>query len=113
MNTLRRNKQTLYHCKRENKDGITQYKEPILKRVNYQPISSEESLESIGEVYSMYLRVKCIKSEGIDFNSGDKCYVYVDKPETHDLLCDTADYIVDSKPIHMLNSSEIILRRLI
>lgn len=112
MNTLKRNKQILYHCKRYPENGVAKFSIPVSKNLNYQPTNSVEDITSIGETYYMYLRIKCNASEAKDFKAGDRCYIYVSKPETHDVLCKTADYVVDEMPLITLNVGEVKLKRL-
>lgn len=112
MNTLKRNKQSIYHCKRFSENGITKFEKPIIKYLNYQPTNSTEDISSIGENYFMYLRILCTIEEAKDFNTGDRCYVYKSKPTTYDVLAKGADFVVDSIPIKTLNGAEIKLKRL-
>jgi len=113
LNTLKRNKSVLYHSKRINDNGIIKFEIPKEKHLNYQPTNSSEDISAIGENYFMYLRIICNKEEALLFNTGDRCYVYKDKPLVHDdLLCSGADYVVDGIPLITLNSGEIKLKRL-
>lgn len=107
---LKRNKTKFYLCKKI--PNSTKFEKPIPCNLNYQPTNSVGERLTLGEDYSMYLKIKCTKQEASNFKNGDKCYVYVLPPEKHDELCNTADYVVDGNPADTLNQSEIKLRKL-
>lgn len=107
---LKRNKTIFYLCKKI--PNSTKFEKPIPCNLNYQPTNSVGERLTLGEDYSMYLKIKCTKQEASNFKNGDKCYVYVLPPEEHDELCNTADYVVDGNPANTLNQSEIKLRKL-
>lgn len=107
---LKRNKRGLYLCNKI--PNTTQFDNPIHYNLNYQPTNSVGERITLGEDYAMYLKIKCTPNEAIDFNNGDKCYVYKKPPTIHDPLCKDADYIVDGDPISTINQSEIKLRKL-
>lgn len=107
---LKRNKRPFYLCKKIS--GSTKFEKPILCNLNYEPTNSVGERLTLGEDYSMYLKIKCTKQEASIFKNGDKCYIYVLPPEEHDGLCNTADYVVDGNPANTLNQSEIKLRKL-
>lgn len=107
---LKRNKRPFYLCKKIS--GSTKFEKPILCNLNYEPTNSVGERLTLGEDYSMYLKIKCTKKEASNFKNGDKCYIYVLPPEVHDELCNTADYVVDGNPANTLNQSEIKLRKL-
>ena len=112
MITLKRNKRQLYLCKKYIDGNLTKYSEPELILTNYQPISSTGEIISIGQEYTQYLKIEDTIEIGNKFSNGDRCYVYVDKPETHDELCLNADFYVNGNPIITLNSATITLKRL-
>lgn len=114
MTNLLRNKRTLYLCKEyiEPNTNLTKYHEPITIKTNYQAISSDGEIIALGSEYTKFLKINDSKSIGENFSNGDKCYVYVNKPETHDEFCYGADYIVEGEPIISLNESQVTLRRL-
>ena len=107
---LRRNKRPFYLCKKMPES--TKFDKPILCYLNYQPTNSIGEILTLGEDYSMYLKIKCTPQEAAKFRNGDKCYVYNRPPQIHDELCKDADYIVDGDPSSTLNQSEIKLRKL-
>lgn len=107
---LRRNKRRFYLCKKNPND--TTFGEPITVFLNYEPTNSIGERLTIGEDYSMYLRIKCTPKESSLFKDGDKCYVFVTPPKIHDKMCRTADYIVDNGPQVTINQGEINLRKL-
>ena len=52
MVSLKRNKRTLYLCKRNIVNGLTKYLEPIEIETNYQPTNSTGEIISLGIEYS-------------------------------------------------------------
>lgn len=112
MNVLKRNKKPLYHCKWYLDNNITKYYEPIPRDINYEPTNSDAQLYAFGTNYSIYLTAKVLPELGKEFKSGDKCYIYVNPPTEHDVLCKGADYIVDGEPITTINVTEIKFKRL-
>lgn len=112
MNSLKRNKQELFLCKKTVVNGITQYLEPISIKTNYQPTNSVGEVIGIGNEYTQYLKIKDILKVGKQFSNGDRCYVYVTPPKEHDVLCKNADFIVNGEPLLTLNQSEVRLQRL-
>lgn len=110
MNGLKRNKSKFYLCKKI--ENSTKFEEPIKMKLNYEPTNSIGERLTLGEDYSMYLKIKCTLKEASVFKNGDKCYIYVRPPEEYDPLCKDADYIVDGNPATTLNQSEIKLRKL-
>lgn len=112
MIALKRNKRELYLCKKYIENNITKYHEPQLISTNYQPVSSTGEIISIGPEYTEYLKIEDVVEIGKQFSNGDKCYVYVEPPEKHDKLCQTADFFVNGNPLITFNSATIALRRL-
>lgn len=107
---LKRNKRKLYLCSKI--PNSTKFNKPILFFLNFQPTNSVGERLTLGEDYSMYLKIKCTPKEASNFKNGDKCYVYIEPPKEFDELCKDADYIVDTSPSTTLNQSEIKLRKL-
>lgn len=112
MRNLRRNKRLLYLCQKYQDGQLDKFKEPIPKWENYVPTNSDGDLISIGMEYSMYLRIKTNISEKDNYHAGDRLYVYRDKPDVHDVLCEGADYEVYKDPMLYINEMEIMLHRL-
>lgn len=112
MNNLLRNKKKLYICHCYQDELLTKYREPILLRENYEPTNSNGDLISIGMEYPMYLRIKTTAKHKDLFHPKDRLYIYVDKPDIHDILCDTADYEVYKEPLIFINEMEVMLKRL-
>lgn len=107
---LKRNKRLFYLCKKI--PNSTKFQEPIKCNLNFEPTNSIGERLTLGEDYSMYLKIKCTPKEASVFQNGDKCYIYTTPPEEHDPLCKNADYIVDGNPQDTINQSEIKLRKL-
>jgi len=112
MITLKRNKRQLYLCKKYIEGNLTKYLQPELISTNYQPISSTGEIISIGQEYTQYLKIEDTIEIGNKFSNGDRVYVYVDIPESHDELCLNADFYVNGNPIITLNSATVTLKRL-
>lgn len=112
MNSLKRNKQLLYLCKKTVIDGITKYQKPIPIKTNYRPTNSVGEVIGIGTEYTQYLRIKDIIPVGKQFSNGDRCYVYTKPPKIHDNLCKEADFIVNGEPLLTLNQCDVRLKRL-
>lgn len=112
MRNLRRNKRLLYLCQKYQDGQLDKFKEPIPKWENYVPTNSDGDLISIGMEYPMYLRIKTNISEKDNYHAGDRLYVYRDKPDAHDVLCEGADYEVYKDPMLYINEMEIMLHRL-
>lgn len=109
---LKRNKRSLYLCKKYVEDNITKYKKPELITTNYQPISSTGEIISIGEEYTHYLKIEDIIEIGKKFSNGDRCYIFETPPKIHDEQCLEADFYVNGNPIITLNSATVSLKRL-
>lgn len=118
MRTQQRNKKKIYVCHKYTENGIDKFKEPIPIKENYSATNSESDLIAMGMEYPKYLRIKsdikvCIDDKWFNrkdlYHPGDRVYVYVTPPETHDVLCKTADYEVDAKPIETINQLEVML----
>lgn len=107
---LKRNKRCFYLCKRIKND--TKFENPIKVYLNFVPTNSTGEIISLGENYSMYLKISCTPKEASMFKQGDKCYIYVKPPKVHDNLCKDADYIVSTEPMLTINEAQIQLRRL-
>ena len=107
---LKRNKRIFYLCKKI--PNSTKFEEPIKVNLNYEPTNTVGEKLTLGEDYSMYLRIKCTLEEASQFKNGDKCYIYILPPKKHDDLCKNADYIVEGNPLNTLNQSEVNLRKL-
>ena len=111
---LKRNKQKMFLCKKyvDEDTGVTKYEEPIEIKTDYQPTNSTGEVIGIGKEYTQYLRIKDVLNVGKMFSNGDRCYVYVEPPNEHDVLCKNADFIVNGEPLLTLNQCEVRLKRL-
>lgn len=121
MRTQERNKKLIYLCHKYVENGIEKFAKPIPIKENYSATNSESDLIAMGMEYPKYLRIKsdirvCINGKWQNrrdlYKPGDKVYVYVKPPEKHDVLCKTADYEVDTKPVETLNQLEVMLLNL-
>ena len=116
MNSLQRNKNDLYLCKKyiDEETNVTKFKKPEKPiKINWQPISSDSQVLGLGVEYSKYIRIKGTKNECSVFNNKDRVFVYK-KPNLNnfDEMCDEADYEVDGSPVITLNDGEVMLKRL-
>lgn len=112
MRTLHRNKRPLYLCQKYKSGDLVLYKEPIKLYENYQVTSSEADLISMGIESYIYIRIKTDLDHRKYYHLGDRVYINVEPPETHDALCKTADYEVCVTPIPTLNECEVLLKKL-
>lgn len=121
MRTQARNKKTIYLCHKYVENGIEKFEKPIKIKENYSATNSESDLIAMGMEYPKYLRIKSDIRVCVDgawqnrrdlYRPGDKVYVYVTPPKEHDVLCRTADYEVDTKPVETLNQLEVMLLNL-
>lgn len=123
MNSLLRNKRELYLCKRyiDEETMVTKFKRPVNYKgeedkpikVDWQPISTDSEVLSLGIDYSKYIRIKGTVKEMSIFGNKDRCYVYA-KPDfdNFDEMCNDADYEVVQPPVNMLNDGEVMLMKL-
>ena len=116
MRNLSRNKQPIYLCKKTietiNEREREVFSEPVEYLVDYQPISTDGEIIAFGNDYINRLVIYTTREIASNFNNADRCYVYVEKPETHDRMCNTADFVVDGKPMIFLNEARIYLQRM-
>lgn len=112
MQTLKRNKRTLYWCKRDNSVDYEKYLEPIAVHFNYKATSREAEIVTTGEVKEVYYTIKDINPRIEPINIGDKLYLV--KPDNYDFndICNDADFIVTNKDSG-LDIGELILKSLI
>jgi hypothetical protein len=116
MVTLMRNKRPIYICSKyvDEENYITKYKKPdksIL--INWQVISSDDEVLSLGIEYSKYVRIKGSANDFKDIHNKDKCYVYVvPSLNNFDEMCNDADFEVTGEPVITLNEGEVMLKRL-
>lgn len=115
MNSLQRNKRTLYLCKKyvDEEVNVVKYKEPKEIKIDWQPISSDGQVLIMGIEYSEYIRVKGTAKEVSIFDNKDRVYIYK-KPnkEEFDGMCGDAEYEVSNNPVITLNDGEVMLKRL-
>lgn len=111
MISLKRNERKIYLCKKIVVDEIDKYSEPLPIYCNYQPIDSNGELLSVGLDESMYLKVTYSKNLNFKFENGDRCYIFVDKPETYDPLCKGYDFVVSGNPKDYVNNYQVTLIR--
>ena len=111
MITLNRNRRKIYVCNKVKNGDLKTFKEPIELYENYAVTDTDADLESFGMDAYMYLRIRADKTHKDYYHLGDRVYVNVIPPETHDDLCKTADYEVYQDPVLSLNSITILLKR--
>ena len=99
------------------------YDEPIPLKENYNSVTVDADLITMGLDFPNRLRIKTgnktyvngewIKTSSL-YHEGDRVYVYNTPPETPDELCKTADYEVQIQPKlgESLNQQDIVLRAL-
>ena len=111
MITLNRNKRKIYVCNKVQNGDLKTFNEPIELYENYSVTNTEADLESFGMDAYMYLRIMTNKSHKNYYHLGDRVYINVTPPETHDNLCKDADYEVYKDPVLSLNSLTVLLKR--
>ena len=123
MRTQKRNKRTIYLCHKVVNGSLVTYEEPIMLKENYNSVTVDADLITMGLDFPNRLRIKTgnktyINNEWVKtstlYHEGDRVYVYVTPPITHDVLCKTADYEVEIQPKlgESLNQQDIVLRAL-
>lgn len=114
MNNLKRNKRTLYVCNKKIVNDRIVFDEPKKIKVNYQPIADKDAgiILAVGLDYINRLILYMRPSMAKCFNNGDRCYVFVDPPTTHDITCNKADFYVDGIPTRYINESTVHLQRM-
>lgn len=116
MNTLLRNKRSLYLCKKyvDEETNVTKFEKPKkLLMIDWQPVSSDAESFVFGIEYSKYIRIKGNTEECLQFHNKDRVYIY-NKPDldNYNEMCIDADYEVTGSPVIMLNVGEVLLKRL-
>ena len=110
---LKRNKRPIYLCNKTIENDRIIYSEPEKHEINYQPLLTEGEIITAGTEYINRLVVYLSLEEALHFHNHDRCYVFVDKPETYDKFCNTADFYVDGEPLLFLNESKLYLQRMV
>lgn len=96
MRTLNRDKKPLYVCHRIKDSDPVQFEEPIKRYLNVVATSSEADIVALGESYKDHRRAKISSLEVNDYHEGDRVYLEVEPPKTHDKLCEGADFEIKS-----------------
>ena len=114
MNNLKRNKRTLYLCRQIIDNDRIFFDEPIKVKVNYQPVADKDVGEilAVGQDYFNRFIVYMRPSVAKKFHNFDRCYVFVEPPETYDKTCQGADFYVDGQPTRYINESTVHLQRM-
>lgn len=115
MNSLMRNKRILYLCERyiDEEYQVIKFKNPIKLTVDWQPISTDSQVLSLGTEYSKYIRIKGNNSETSKFNYKDRVYIYKTPDfNNFNVMGEDADYEVINSPVNMLNDGEVLLKKL-
>ncbi len=113
MNCLKRNKKQIYLCNKSSSNDRIIFSNPILKEINFQPISSTGEIIALGENYTKRLKIVTTKKIADSFHNLDRCYVFNSIPETPDIYCSNADFYVDGEPQIYINDAIIYLQRMI
>lgn len=111
MRTLERDKKPLYVCKRIENTNPQQYEAPIMRKLNTVATTSEADIVAFGESYKEYRRAKITYGEKSYYNEGDRAYIFVAPPETHDELCSGCDFEIVSV-LDSVSQVEILFKRL-
>lgn len=108
---LNRNRRKIYVCNKVQNGDLKTYDKPVELYEYYTVTNTEADLEAFGMEAYMYLRIHTNKNHKDYYKLGDRVYVNVAPPETHDELCKTADYEVYKDPVLSLNSLTVLLKR--
>ena len=123
MRTQRRNKRQIYLCHKVVNGNLVTYEEPIPLKENYNSVTVDADLITMGLDFPNRIRIKTgnktyingewVKTSSL-YHDGDRVYVYNIPPEEHDIMCKTADYEVEIEPKlgESLNQQDIVLRAL-
>ncbi len=112
MKTLHRNKRKLYLCKAYEDNGRRKFHEPIELYENWNVTNTDGEFMNIGLELFNYARIRTSVEHADYYHVGDKLYLFVEPPTTHDEFCTTADYQVYKDPIITLNECTVWLQKL-
>ena len=112
MNHLVRNKRTVYLCSQTVSNGRIVFAEPKEYKLNYQPLSTDGEIIAAGQEYINRLAVYTSPEIASAFHDKDRCYVFKEKPQTHDITCNNTDFYVDGEPLYFLNEARFYLQRM-
>lgn len=112
MKTLHRNKRKLYVCQIYQDGNLKKFKEPIELRENWQVTNTGADFKNLGLDSYDYVRIRTSVNHAEYYHLGDRVYINAKLPDTHDVMCKTADYEVYKDPVVMLNECEVLLKRM-
>lgn len=113
MYRLNRNKRLIFLCNQTIENDRKIFTEPVEYKLNYQPLLTEGEIITAGLEYINRLVVYSSVKEASNFHNGDRCYVFVNKPEEYDKFCNNADFYVDGEPLIYLNEARFYLQRMV
>jgi hypothetical protein len=113
MYSLKRNKRDVYLCNKDIENNRKIYKQPVLHKLNYQPLTTAGEVITAGTEYINRLAVYTDIKTAQNFHNDDRCYVFVEKPNEYDKYCSTADFYVDGEPLFFLNQARFYLQRMV
>lgn len=113
MKQLLRNRRNVYLCNKIEDNGRMKFTEPVLYKLNFQPLSTDGEIIASGNDYVNRLAIYTDVERARNFHNFDRCYVYVEPPEIVDDFCANADFYVDGEPLFYLNEATIYLQRMI
>lgn len=96
MRTLKRDTKPIFICKRITNSEPVQFEKPIEVKLNTVATTSEVDIVAFGDSYKEYRRATIPINEMSKFNEGDRAYIYMSKPDVHDILCQTCDFEIKS-----------------
>lgn len=111
MRTLKRDKKPLYICKRIPDTEPVQFEAPVLVKLNTVASVSEAEIAAFGDEYKEYRRATIPIEDKSKFNEGDRAYIFAEPPMVHDILCETADFEINSVS-DSVSQAKILFRRL-
>lgn len=108
-NILSTNKQNIWLCKQTSN---TTWDTPKKYSINVMRVNDSGEIEAFGSTFPENLVCVCPKNISKKFNTGDRVYYNKTLPKSHNKLQnkkEDANYIVSTKPLDSLNTSEIRL----
>ncbi len=111
MRTLQRDLKIAYLCKRIPNTEPVQFDEPVEVRLNLITTNSRFDISIPGDEVSEFLRATITSDVKSMFNKRDRLYVNVVPPLTHDKLCNTADFEIDSI-LDSISTTKLLFRKI-
>lgn len=94
---LNRNKTTIKLCEKKiSQTNGVYYEQPRSLSINICDVSSDMLFAITGQRDKAYKKAIVTKAVGELFKQGDRCYIEKAAPVVFDILCNDADFVVNS-----------------